>query len=46
MGLSGEISSHTKFLFFIATKLHGLDISAENFRAEEEFYLDAFLKHR
>ena len=26
--------------------MHGLDISASNFRADEDFYLDAFLKHR
>ena len=25
--------------------MHGLDISASSFRAEEDFYLDAFLKH-
>ena len=31
---------------FIATKLHGLDPSAKNFRADEDFNLDSFLKHR
>ena len=44
--LSGESTPHKKYPLFIATKLHGLDPSAKNFRAEEDFYLDAFLKHR
>ena len=44
--LSGETTPHNKYPLFIATKLHGLDPSAKNFRAEEDFYLDAFLKHR
>ena len=43
--LFGAPSSH-KILILIATKLNGLDPSAKNFRAEEDFYLDAFLKHR
>ena len=44
--LSGETTPHNKYPLFIAIKLHGLDPSAKNFRAEEDFYLDAFLKHR
>ena len=44
--LSGETDSRNKYPLFIASRLHGLDPSAKNFRAEEEFYLDAFLKHR
>ena len=44
--LSGETSLHHRIPLFDARSLHGLDISASNFRAEEEFYLDAFLKHR
>ena len=44
--LSEEITPHNKYPLFIATKLHGLDPSSKNFRAEEDFYLDAFLKHR
>ena len=41
--LSGETDSRNKYPLFIASRLHGLDPSAKNFRAEEEFYLDAFL---
>ena len=44
--LSSETSLHHRIPLFDARSLHGLDISASNFRAEEEFYLDAFLKHR
>ena len=31
---------------FDERRLHGLDISASNFRAEEDFYRDDFLNHR
>ena len=44
--LSRETTPHNKHPLYIATKLHGLDPSAKSFRAEEDFYLDAFLKHR
>ena len=44
--LSVETSLHHRISLFDARLLHGLDISANNFRAEEDFYLDAFLKHR
>uniref|UniRef100_M4B5A8 RxLR effector candidate protein n=1 Tax=Hyaloperonospora arabidopsidis (strain Emoy2) TaxID=559515 RepID=M4B5A8_HYAAE len=44
--LSGETSLHHQIPLFDARLLHGLDINARNFRAEEDFYLDAFLKHR
>ena len=44
--LAGETSLHHRIPLFDARSLHGLDINASNFRAEEEFYLDAFLKHR
>ena len=44
--LSGDTSAHHRIPLFDAKRLHGLDISASNFRAEEDFYLDAFLKHR
>ena len=44
--LSGETSLHHRILLFDARLLHELDISASNFRAEDDFYLDAFLKHR
>lgn len=44
--LSGETSVHHRIPLFDARLLHGLDISASNFRAEDDFYLDAFLKHR
>ena len=44
--LSGETSLHHRISLFDARLLHRLDISASNFRAEEDYYLDAFLKHR
>ena len=44
--LSGETSAHHRIPLFDARRLHGLDNSASNFRAEEDFFLDAFLKHR
>ena len=44
--LSGETSRHQQIPLFDARLLHSLDISASNFRAEANFYLDAFLKHR
>uniref|UniRef100_M4BLG4 Core-binding (CB) domain-containing protein n=1 Tax=Hyaloperonospora arabidopsidis (strain Emoy2) TaxID=559515 RepID=M4BLG4_HYAAE len=44
--LSGETSLHHRIPLFDARQIHGLDISASNFRAEEDFYLDAFLNHR
>ena len=46
ISLSGETTPHNKYPLFIASKLHGLDPRAKNFRAAEKFYLDAFLKHR
>ena len=44
--LSGETAPHNKYPLFIASKLHGLDPSDKKFIAEEDFYLDAFLRHR
>ena len=44
--LSGGTSLHHRIPLFDARSLHGFDISASNFRAEEDFYLDAFLKHQ
>ena len=44
--LSSETSIHHRIPLFDARQIHGLDISASNFRAEEDLYLDAFLKHR
>ena len=44
--LSGETSLHHRISLFDARLLHRLDISASNFRAEEDFYPYAFLKHR
>ena len=44
--LSGETSLHHRIPFFYARMLHGLDVSASNFCAEGDFYLDAFLMHR
>ena len=35
--LSGKTNPYNKYPLFIATKLHGLDPSVKNFRAEEEF---------
>ena len=45
-GLSHETSRHHRIPLFDATELHGLGASASNFRAEEDFYLDVFLRHR
>ena len=44
--LSGETSLHHQIPLFDARLLHGLDISTSKFRAEEDFYMDALLKHR
>ena len=44
--LSGETTPHNKYPLFIASKMQRLNLSAKNFSAEEDFYLDAFLKHR
>ena len=44
--LSHETSLHHRIPLFGASELHGLKSSAKNFRAEEDFYLDAFCKHR
>ena len=44
--LSGEASLHHQIPLCDAGLLHGLDISASNFRAEEDFNLDDFMKHR
>ena len=43
--LSGETSLHHRIPLFDARQIHGLNISAINFRAKEDFYLDAFLMH-
>ena len=42
--LSDETSAHHRISLFDARRLHGLDISASNFRAKEDFCPDAFLK--
>ena len=44
--LSHETGQHHRIPLFDATELHGLSSSAESFRAEEDFYLDVFLRHR
>ena len=44
--LSHETSQHHPIPLFDAIELHGLGSSAKNFRAEKEFYLDVFLRHR
>ena len=44
--LYNETSQHHRIPFFDASELHGLSSSAKNFRAEEDFYLDAFFRHR
>ena len=43
---SCEATEHHPIPLFDSRQLHGLDISAKNFRTEDEFYLDAFSKHR
>ena len=43
--LSGETSLHYRIPLFDARLLHGLNISAGNFRAKEYFYLDTFQVH-
>ena len=45
-GLSGETITHHRISLFDAKLFHGLDISARNFRAKEDFCLDSFQKHR
>ena len=44
--MSHETSLHHRIPLFDASELHGLSSSAKNFRAEEDFYLDAFFNHR
>ena len=44
--LSGETSNHNRIPSFDARVLYGLNMSASNFRAEQDVCLDAFLKHR
>ena len=44
--LSHETSQHHRIPLFDVSELHGLSSSAKNFRAEQDLYLDAFLKHR
>ena len=44
--LSHETSQHHRIPLFDASELNGLSSSAMNSRAEKDFYLDAFLKHR
>ena len=44
--LSGETSTQHRIPLFDARLLHDLDISASNFRAEEDFFLNDFLNHR
>ncbi|CAI5743871.1 unnamed protein product [Peronospora destructor] len=44
--LSGETSAHHRIPLFDARRLHGLDISANNFRAEEDYLSRCFHKHR
>ena len=41
--LSGKTTSYSKSSLFIVNKLHGLDPSAKNFRAEEDFKSMLFL---
>ena len=41
--LSGDTNPHNKYPLFVATKLHGLDSSAKNFRAKEGFSSMLFL---
>ena len=43
--LSHETTKHHRIPIFNASELHGLSSSAKNFRAEEDFYFDAFSKH-
>ena len=43
---SHETSQHHRIPLFDASELHILRFSVKNFRAEEDFYLDAFFKHR
>ena len=44
-GLSHETSQHHRIPLFDASELHGLSPSAKNFGAEDDFYLDVFLRH-
>ena len=44
--LLNELSGDHRIPLFDTRLLNGLDISASNFRAEEDLYLDDFQKHR
>ena len=43
---SGKTNERFPIPLFDASRLHGLDASAKNFRTENDRYIDAFLEHR
>ncbi|CAI5709831.1 unnamed protein product [Peronospora effusa] len=43
---SGKTNERFPIPLFDASKLHGLDASAKNFRTENDYYIDVFLEHR
>ena len=43
---SGKINERLSIPLLDASKLHGLDASAKNFRTENDRYIDVFLEHR
>ncbi|CAI5703146.1 unnamed protein product [Peronospora effusa] len=43
---SGKTNERFPITLFDASKLHGLDASAKNFRTDNDYYIDVFLEHR
>uniref|UniRef100_A0AAV1VGF1 Uncharacterized protein n=1 Tax=Peronospora matthiolae TaxID=2874970 RepID=A0AAV1VGF1_9STRA len=44
--LSATTSDHYRTRLFDSSRIHHLDPSAKNYRAENEFFIDAFFRHR
>uniref|UniRef100_A0AAV1V7H2 Uncharacterized protein n=1 Tax=Peronospora matthiolae TaxID=2874970 RepID=A0AAV1V7H2_9STRA len=44
--LSATTSDHYRTRLFDSSRIHHLDPSAKDYRAENEFFIDAFFKHR
>uniref|UniRef100_A0AAV1U5K9 Uncharacterized protein n=1 Tax=Peronospora matthiolae TaxID=2874970 RepID=A0AAV1U5K9_9STRA len=44
--LSATTSDRYRTRLFDSSEIHHLDLSAKNYRAENEFFIDAFIKHR
>ena len=42
----GYTTGGCRILLFDSSRLHGLDVSAKNYRTIHEFYIDVFFRHR